>query len=197
MRELVLLLEERSAKAMLDALLPRILDPRIHARTIAFEGKQDLERQLPRKLRGYVNPAARFLVLRDQDSAPDCLVLKRDLVGLCRLADKEAVSLVRVACRELEAMYLADLQAVEAALGLKGLARHQNTAKFRQPERLESPSRELTQLTRGAYQKVGSSRHLGLHLDLANERSASFKHLVLGIHRLQAELLALPDAPAL
>ena len=104
------------------------------------------------------------------------------------------MSLVRIACRELETIYLADLQAVERALALQGLIKHQNIVKFRQPDRLGSPSVELKKLTRGAYQKVGSSRLIGPHLDLANERSAAFKNLVHGIRRLETELLALPNA---
>ena len=75
MRELVFLLEGRAEKALLDALLPRLLDPRVEFRTISFEGKQDLEKQLAHKLRGYRNPAARFMVMRDQDSA-DCGPIK-------------------------------------------------------------------------------------------------------------------------
>ena len=67
MRELVFLLEEASAKAMLEGLVPRLLDDRIQVRLITFEGKQDLEKQLPLRLRGYLNPHARFLVLRDQE----------------------------------------------------------------------------------------------------------------------------------
>ena len=189
MKELVFLLEEESAKAMLDALLPRMLDQRITARTIAFQGKQDLERQLVRKLRGYLNPQARFLVLRDQDSAPDCTVVKRKLLDLCEAAGKQAVALVRIACRELEAMYLADLQAVAQALGQEQLALRQSSAKFRNPDRLGSPGRELARLTGGRYQKVGSSRLLGVHLDLTNTRSASFRNLMAGIRRLEAELL--------
>ena len=38
MKELVFLLEEESAKAMLESLLPRILHPDIRARFIPFEG---------------------------------------------------------------------------------------------------------------------------------------------------------------
>jgi hypothetical protein len=193
MRELVLLVEEPSAKALLEGLLPRMLDASITMRLIAFEGKQDLEKQLTRKLRRYVNPRARFLVLRDQDSNPDCKAVKLRLVDLCESAGKHAVSLVRIACRELESMYLADLQAVEAALGMHGLAAKQNTARLRQPDRLESPSQVLSLLTAGLYQKVGGSRQLGPHLDLTNQRSASFKNLVSGIQRLEAQLLALPE----
>jgi Domain of unknown function (DUF4276) len=188
MRELVLLLEEPSAKAFLQNLLPRILDASVVVRLIAFEGKQDLERQLTRRLRGYANPQARFLVMRDQDSAPDCKLIKERLLRMCDAAGRRSVSLVRIACRELESMYLADLNAVELALGLTGLVRHQQTQKFRQPDCLESPSHELSRLTKGAYQKVRSSRELGKHMSLKNDRSSSFKNLVVGLERLNREL---------
>lgn len=192
MRELVFFLEEASAKAMLEGLLPRLLDPSVQTRLIAFEGKQDLEKQLTKRMRGYLNPHARFLVLRDQDSAPDCTVVKRKLLGLCADAGRDGASVVRVACRELEAMYVADLAAVEQALDLPGLRKQQNSAKFRQPDHLGSPSHELSRLTRGQYQKVGSSVRIGQHLDLDNTRSPTFKNLVGGIRRLQAELLSMP-----
>ena len=194
MKELVFLLEEDSAKALLLGVLPRILDPQVRPRLMVFEGKQDLEKQMVKRLRGYVNPHARFIVLRDQDSTPDCRVVKAKLLGLCAQAGRQAVSLVRIACRELESFYLADLRAVEVAMGLTGLARHQKSARFRAADRVESPSHELAKLTRGAYQKVSGSRLLGPHLDLANHRSASFKNLIEGVRRLEQELLALPEA---
>jgi Domain of unknown function (DUF4276) len=194
MKELVFLLEEESAKAMLLGLLPRFLDPKVQPRLMVFEGKQDLEKQMVKRLRGYVNPHARFIVLRDQDSTPDCKDVKKKLLGLCAQAGREAVSLVRIACRELESFYLADLQAVEAAFGLTGLLRHQSKARFRNPDRFESPSQELAKLTYRAYQKVSGSRQIGPHLDIANERSSSFKSLMAGVRRLEKELLALPDA---
>ncbi len=193
MRELVFLLEEASAKAMLEGLLPRLIDHRIHVRLIAFEGKQDLEKKLPLRLRAYLNPRARFLVLRDQDSAPDCNLVKHKLRQLCENAGRGHASLVRIACHELETIYLADLQAIESAMGVSGLAKHQNTARFRQPDRLESPSSELRKLTRGNYQKVGSSRLIGPLLAIENERSATFRNLVSGIRRLESELLEMPD----
>ena len=79
MKELVFLLEEISAKAMLESLLPRILHTDIHHRFIPFEGKQDMEKQLCKRLRGYLNPQTRFIVLRDLDSEPDCKKLKEKL----------------------------------------------------------------------------------------------------------------------
>lgn len=189
MKELVFLLEEESAKAMLQSLLPRILNPNIQTRFIAFEGKQDLERQMTKRLRGYINPQARFLVLRDQDSAPNCLALKSKLTEYCQQAGKAENTLVRIACKELETFYLADLAAVEQALNLNGLAQRQGSAKFRNPDRLGSPSKELETLTHGNYQKVSGSRKIGTYLSTANERSSSFKNLVNGIRKLEEELL--------
>ena len=194
MKELVFLLEEVSAKAMLESLLPRILHPDIRPRYIAFDGKQDLERQMLKRLRNYVNPRARFIVLRDQDSAPDCVALKVKLTERCQQAGQAEKTLVRIACKELETFYLADLMAVGQALELSKLARQQGSAKFRNPDRLGSPSRELATLTRGDYQKVSGSHIIGRFLNPANERSSSFKNLVKGIRRMENELLALPGA---
>jgi hypothetical protein len=91
----------------------------------------------------------------------------------------------------LEAFYLADLRAVEQGLGLGKLARQQETSKFRDPDHLGSPSRELVQLTGAGYQKVSGSRAIGQFLDPDNLRSPSFAQLVRGIRRLEQELLAL------
>lgn len=190
MKELVFLLEEASAAAMLEGLLPRILHPDIGIRFITFEGKQDLERQMLKRLRSYVNPLARFIVLRDQDNAPNCIALKEKLIERCQQAGQADKTLVRIACKELETFYLADLAAVEQALELPNLARHQGTAKFRNSDRLGSPSKELITLTKGKYQKISGSRAIGKFLDPDNERSPSFKSLVKGVRRLEGELFA-------
>lgn len=183
MMELVFCLEEESAKVMLEGVLPRLLKDQFVVRYIVFQGKQDLERQLPRKLRCYSNLQARFLVLRDQDSHPSCRDLKTRLIELCNQAGKPH-ALVRIACRELESFYLADLAAVELGLCVTGLVKSQPTKKFRAPDYLGSPSRELTLLTKGKYQKVGGSRAIGAHLQLDNARSVSFSNLLSGILRL-------------
>jgi hypothetical protein len=190
-KELVFLLEELSAKALLEVLLPRFLDPSIIPRFVPFEGKQDLDKQLERKLRGYQNPHARFIVLRDQDSFADCRRLKDTLLAKCQAAGRDAVTLVRIACHELETFYLADLAAVEKALQLRGLSQQQAVAKYRTPDTLGSPSHELSLLTKKSYQKVGDSRRIGAYLDIENARSVSFKNLMIGIRRWEKELLSL------
>jgi hypothetical protein len=69
MNELVFFLEEESARALLEQIFPSLIPEgsQMHPRFIVFEGKQDLQKQLYKKLRGYENPKARFIVLRDQD----------------------------------------------------------------------------------------------------------------------------------
>jgi hypothetical protein len=188
MTELVFFLEEESAKALLAGLLPRLITPGgpIEARFIVFEGKQDLDRQLERKLKGYLNRQARFIVLRDQDRE-DCRDVKRSLVARCKNAGRPD-AVVRVACRELEAFYLGDLRAVELGLRIRGLLPKQNKAKFRDPDHLQFPALELEKLTGKRYQKVAGSRAIAPHLDLERPGSRSFRHLIRAIRNTTARL---------
>jgi hypothetical protein len=181
MSEVVFFLEDLSARAMLEGFLPKLIPHTIRCRYIVFEGKQDLERQLVKRMRGYRVPDARFVVLRDKDSE-DCRQVKRRLVGKCTEADHPA-GLVRVACHELESWYLGDLAAVEAGLGVTGLARHQNKVPYDNPDGWAAPARKLQSIA-PAYQKVGGSRAIGPHLDPANKRSHSFGVFVAGIRKL-------------
>lgn len=182
MRELICFVEGSSEKELLRGLLPRLLPSGLSFRIFPFSGKSDLESQLVRRLRGYQNPEARFLVMRDQDSGP-CRRAKSRLVDLCAEAGRPD-AVVRIACHEVETFFLADLAAVEAGLGLKKLAKLQAKEKFRSPDHLESPSEELERLTDGLYQKVGGSRAIAPHLDLDNTRSQSFEALVKAIRQL-------------
>lgn len=188
MRELVFLLEELSARKMLEAVLPKIVDTEaISIRYIVFDGKSDLESKMVGKLRGYLNTEARFLVIRDQDAAPDCRTVKQSLLEKCVTAGVRERCLVRIACRELESFYLADLSAVEAGLQITGIAKQQNKTTYRSPDTgCDSPSGTLDKITKGGYQKVAGSQAIAPYLDVANDRSTSFKNLIDGIKRLAA-----------
>jgi hypothetical protein len=187
MKTLVFCLEEPSAKAMLEGVLPRLLPDGFEPHYIVFEGKQDMHRQLTRRMRYWQKPDSRFVVMRDQDSA-DCHQVKQDLQTLCTAAGQDS-SLVRVACHELESFYLGDLTAVEAGLGLSGLARQQGTRKFRSPDDLANAAEELEKLTQHAYQKLSGSRQIGPHLNLdTSNTSRSFAALISGVRRICEEL---------
>jgi hypothetical protein len=70
MKHLVFLLEEPSARDLLEGFLPTFLpDHELAIRYLVFEGKQDLENQLVRKLRHWNVPNSSFVVLRDQGPA--------------------------------------------------------------------------------------------------------------------------------
>ncbi len=56
MKRLVLLLEEPSAKAMLQGVLPRLLPQDVHPDYKVFEGKQDLKKNLTRVLKAWRMP---------------------------------------------------------------------------------------------------------------------------------------------
>ncbi|MCY2964872.1 MAG: DUF4276 family protein [Planctomycetota bacterium] len=182
MSEIVFLLEEYSAQAMLEGLLPRLLPPQFTVRYIVFEGKQDLLTQLVRRLRGYQGTNVHFVILRDKDAA-DCKKVKQELRKKCVQAGKPN-ALVRIACHELDGWYLADLSAVSSGLEIGGLAKEQNRSKFRVPDDLANAAEELGKLTKGVYQKIAGSRAIGPLLDLDNSRSRSFSVFVAGIRRL-------------
>ena len=183
MRTLVVFTEEMSAKVMLESLLPRLLpNDKYHFICVPFEGKQDLEKQLPIKLKGWRTPDTHFVVLRDQDGG-DCRVIKETLQGICRSARKPNV-LIRIACREVESWYFGDLRAVESALGIDGLTALEAKAKYRNPDTIRCPSSELERLTKNRYQKVSGSRDIGKHLRLDGTRSTSFQHFIVGVRRI-------------
>lgn len=184
MRTLVFLLEEESMAKTLDTLLPRVLPEGVAHRCLFHEGKQDLERSIPRKLRGWRTPDTRFVVVRDQDRA-DCHQVKASLAALSKDAGRPD-TLVRIVCRELEAWFLGDLPAVAAGLGKPAIARFQAQGRYRQPDAIDYPSRELRRLVPG-YQKVGGAKAVAPHLDLERNTSHSFHVFIAGVRRIALE----------
>ena len=187
MKELVFLLEEKSAADLLESLWPRLIPPEsdIVPRFFTFQGKQDLEKEIPRKIRFYQNPEARFLIMRDQDHG-DCLIIKDRLTALCQANTGGRPFLVRIVCRELENWYLAQLGALEKALNLGGLAKRQNKSRYRNPDNIQA-AQELFQLTGQTPAKRAWARTIGPYLDISDGRSTSFKHFVSAVRRLCAD----------
>ncbi|MEO0407712.1 MAG: DUF4276 family protein [Cyanobacteria bacterium P01_A01_bin.135] len=180
MVELVFFLEELSAKAMLEGLLPRLLPENVHPIYVVFEGKTDLEKRLPGKLQSWQNPNSIFVVLRDQDSG-NCIEIKQTLQTICTQAGKPD-SLIRIACRELESWYLGDLEAIEQGLNIPGFSRqYQNKSKFRNPDRLNNAAEELSKITKHKYQKISGSRKIGKCLGNRRNKSCSFVAFVRGV----------------
>ena len=180
-RNLVFLLEERSARTMLEAVVPKLVCSEVCIHYLTFEGKQDLENNLRRKLALWQRPDSAFVILRDQDSA-DCHETKRRLKALCHDAGRPHV-LVRIACHELESFYLGDLDAVSHAYHLNMPS--QESRKYRFPDHLGNAAEEMSKITKNQYQKIEGSRRIAplLRLDGSN-RSHSFNVLCEGIRNI-------------
>jgi len=181
MRQIVFLLEESSMKGFLDVFLPRILPPGVEFKTIPHEGKQDLEKSIPRKLRAWQNPEVRFIIVRDLDGA-NCLRVKEELCRICMEAGRRD-SLVRIACNELESWFLGDLTAVALAFNKPSIAPLQRKAKFRNPDVLTNAAQELKRIVPG-YQKRKGARMIAKHIDTMRNCSNSFQVFVEGVSRV-------------
>lgn len=186
MRQLVFLLEERSAETFIRGLLPRLLGPQfsthLDVQYIVFEGKQDMQKRAGRIIHCWQRTDSVFLLLVDQD-AGDCREVKQRFVEAVAPDNRFRVS-VRVACRELEAWALGDWAAVGDAYGtnVHGLAKK---AKFRRPDALANPCMELRRHVPG-YQKVSGARLLGPLLDPDRSTSHSFRAFCSVLRRLVA-----------
>lgn len=184
MKEIVFLVEEPSMKEFLKAILSKVLPDNLTYTIIHHEGKQDLEKSIPKKLRAFRQPETRFVILIDQDSN-DCILLKDRLLKLCQEGGRENC-LVRIVCHELESWFLGDLEAVGQAYNLNTLARRQREVKFRQPDRLSNPAQVLKLLV-PAYQKVSGARAVSKHLKLSENESHSFAVFLTGLQKVIAD----------
>jgi uncharacterized protein DUF4276 len=184
MINLVCLLEEPSAEEMLKGIFPRLLPDDTFVKFIVFDGKQDLEKQIVRRLRFWQKPDSVFLIMRDKD-AGDCKQVKQDLVKKTREAGRQAESVVKIACHELESFYLGDLVAVEKGLSISNLQQHQDNRTCRSPDSMPNATDLLKKITKSRYQKVAGSRAIGPYLNLdGSNRSRSFNVLISGVNRL-------------
>ena len=186
MRRIIFLLEEYSMKVLLDGLLPRLI-PGLQFLCVSHEGKQDLEKSVPKKLRAWHEPGVRFVVLRDNDGC-DCHALKDRLVTLCRNGGRQD-TLVRIACQELEAWYLGDLDALAEAFGKQQLRNVSARARYRDPDAVVRPSAEIEKLV-PEFQKVSGARRMAKLLSRDNNRSRSFQVLIGGVIQLSTTLQA-------
>jgi hypothetical protein len=146
--------------------------------------REDLEKNIEKRLKFWKQPNSCFLVMRDKDSG-NCRVIKKNLRDKIKKSGKNENSVIRIACHELESFYLGDLSAVEKGLKINGLTKLQSKSKFREPDKLSNSSEELYKLTEKKYQKVAGSRAIAPHLKIdGTNKSHSFNILLPGIKKL-------------
>ena len=166
-------------KILLEGLLPRLF-PGLNYLCIPHDGKNDLDKSIPRKLIAWNEPGVRFVVLRDNDNG-DCLQLKERLLGICAAAGRPE-TLVRIVCQELEAWYIGEPEALARAYRRPKLASLKK-AKYSEPDSLPKPSTDLEALL-PEFQKRDCARRLGALLSEQGNRSASFQVFMTGLRQM-------------
>ena len=180
---LVFMLEEESAKHLLKVLLPGILPECIKYQLIPHQGKGDLQKSIPIKLKAWRAPNTFFVILHDLDNHSDCKVLKGELQDLCTGTMHEP--LIRIVCKELEAWYFGDLDAVQEAFPGFNATRYKRRAQFRNPDTIVNPSGSLKRIVRN-FTKSKAARTVPQYMDIDSNTSSSFKHTIIGIQNLVA-----------
>ena len=185
---IIFLLEEPSMKELLDRLIPRLfpgMEKDVHFQCVPHQGKTHLNQSIPKKLRGWKEPEARFVMLEDNDSQA-CMAVKRQLKGL--VADSgRPDTLVRLVCQELESWYLGDLKALAEAFKNFELDTPGNRKRYAIPDEWQKPSAELERIV-PAFQKGSGARLMGAVLGQNENHSHSFKVFLSGLARVVQEM---------
>lgn len=197
------LVEEPSAKAALEQMLPRLLPAGCIPRVRAFEGWQDLLADLPKLLQGYHRRMLRegetdlrVVVLLDGDGI--CTRRKADLetrAAAAGLLTKTTAPLGqpfqvlnRIAVQELEAWWLGDRAAIMAAY--PGVKPHHFKGVAREADQPPKPSEVLWDVLKQGRHFLSGKRKtqwaidISQHLDPARNTSASFQYFCAGLAAL-------------
>lgn len=194
------LLEEPSAEAALRELLPRLL-PNATWQCCPHRGKHDLLARLPGRLKTYArqlphDPNLRVVILMDGDA--DCrkakqalekLVAEAQLRSKAQAASQPFQVLTCVAVAELEAWFLGDHAAIQAAYpGVRPTHLRQLALN---PDTILDAWEALWQvLQAGGYYRAGKQKQrwatdISSHLDPARNTSASFRYFCEGLAALR------------
>lgn len=188
MRTLYVLVEEESARAVVEAVWILIQDqfPEDTLQVKVHQGKQDLQRAIRKVVPALSHvPNARILILHDQDSS-DCQELKQRLLSL--LVGSTAPIKVRIVCRELESWFLGDLNALAQIFPRFRPDRIQKPSRFRKIDSVVNPFKELKrmvpELSERNVSKVWLSKTIATRLSLEGNKSESFNHFIGAIRVL-------------
>ena len=196
-----LFLEEPSAEAFLQGLLPKLVPGGTTWNPIVFQGKTDLLGNLERRLKGYKSWMPedwKIVVLIDEDRANG-----RELKARMEAASAAAgfstktaatggkfVVLNRIAVEELEAWFFGD--AVALATAFPGVSPTLGAkAAYRSPDAITGGTWEALErvLQRAGYYggglpKIEVAREMAMHMEVGRNTSPSFQIFVRGISAL-------------
>lgn len=190
------LLEERSAEKVLRNILPKIITGEHTYNPIVFNGKMDLLRDLPSRLRAYskwIPEDYRIVVLVDRDNE-DCQSLKYRLNQIAQEAglqckginDRSSFQVMnRIAIEELESWFFGDPEAVRAAF--PGIAHFEKKAAYRNPDEIRNTWESLERLLQRkgyyltGYRKIEAADKISGFMQPLKNRSKSFQVFWTGL----------------
>ena len=165
----VFLLEEKSMETFLKGILPKLMNSKDYI-LIPHEGKDDLLKSIPIKLKAWNMPNTKFIIVHDQDSN-DCMELKQQITDICKPYNRDVT--IRIVCEELESWYFGDIGAVEKAYK-KNLTKIRNKRKYSVPDSIRNPKevlkRYIPELT-----QIEGARRISSFIDVDNNKSHSFQ----------------------
>lgn len=194
MHHFEILVEEPSMKALLEEILPKMLDDSSFEIRV-FNGKPALLRELPHRLKGYAAmkksmQSLRVVVLIDRDQE-DCRKLREriDQVGSAAGLNPSSLSqdvkgdlVAVVVCEELEAWYFGDVGALRKCyprlpdqLGNRRAYRDTDHIRGGTAEALERVLQSHGYFL-GGLAKMNLSRDVAPHMNIDENRSKSFNY---------------------
>ncbi len=187
MKMLYVFSEEASMKAVLDVIIPKIVQD-VPYRIFIHQGKQDLEKALKTAVPSVSKmPGARILIIRDQDSG-DCEEIKRSLIDIVG-ENCACPVLFRIVCRELECWFLGDPDAIEQAFPRFKARQHKNKKLFRNVDSIPNAPQILLKMIpdykdRTYLPKMETAKRIALMMHIDSNKSLSFRHVLTGIQKL-------------
>jgi len=140
---IIFLVEDYSMKKFLEGILPRL-----GFQDYAFEikhhrGKEDLISHLDQVIPSLSKRAQQIIVIIDQDKQ-DCVKLKNKIKA--KMAWCSCEYKIRIACYELEAWFLGDMEAIAECSPRFKARFFQGKEKYRDVDRIEKPSRVIEEI---------------------------------------------------
>lgn len=200
MAHIEFLVEEPSAENALNNLLPKILPSGVTFRIHPHNGKSDLLKKLPGRLKGYkrwIRDDCKIVVLVDEDRQ-DCRLIKLKLEDIAQhsgFATKSAANgvfqvLNRIAIEELEAWFFGDIPALVSAYP-KVSAALAEIAAYRIPDSIKGGTWEKLEkvLQQAGYFPTGLPKlevasAISRYMTPASNRSKSFQVFLSGLHAI-------------
>lgn len=187
---LEILVEERSMEAFLNSFLPKALNPitfQITFQIHTFQGKNDLLKKLPDRLRAYqkwIPDDWCILIIVDRDD-DDCKDLKTQIEAIAQSAglttpgqavNRKFNTVIRIAVEELEAWYFGDWEAVRAAY-----PKVRESSPYHNPDAISGTWEALEKILQqagymqGGFQKITAAKEIASHFNPQRNISHSFQ----------------------